>query len=340
MERAAAGTFASVGLELGGKDPAYVCDDVKLEHAVDNLVDGAFFNSGQCCCGIERIYVHEKLYAPFVEGFVDLTGKYVFGNPLDPETTIGPMARRASPTSCADRRARRCARAPRRISTRSTSTDFGRLALSRAAGADRRRPSDGGDARGKLRAGDRHHEGARRRRGDRADERQPLRADGLGLDHRPRPAAAIGDRIETGTFFMNRCDYLDPALTWTGVKDTGRGAVAVEIGYRGADPAEDPITCGELLRMTSPPTPTGTIRPPSASARGGIAELADACKAAGIRQPLLVTDPGLAKLAITRARARRCMRAGLTRRRSSPMSAEPGRDERRARHRVFRGGQA
>ena len=62
IERAAAGTFTTLGLELGGKDPAYVCDDAKLDHAVDNLVDGAFYNSGQCCCGIERIYVHEKVY--------------------------------------------------------------------------------------------------------------------------------------------------------------------------------------------------------------------------------------------------------------------------------------
>ena len=83
IERAAAGTFASLGLELGGKDPAYVLPDAKLDHAIENLVDGAFFNSGQCCCGIERIYVHEKVYEPFVEGFVDLTKKYVVGNPLD-----------------------------------------------------------------------------------------------------------------------------------------------------------------------------------------------------------------------------------------------------------------
>src|SRR5215813_1293458 len=93
VERAAAGTFATLGLELGGKDPAYVCDDAKLDHAVENLVDGSFFNSGQSCCGIERIYVHEKVFEPFVEGFVDLTKKYVVGNPLDQETTIGPMAR-------------------------------------------------------------------------------------------------------------------------------------------------------------------------------------------------------------------------------------------------------
>src|SRR5688572_1872540 len=93
VERAAAGTFASLGLELGGKDPAYVRDDVKLDHAVENLVDGAFFNSGQSCCGNERIYVQERVFEPFLDGFVELTRKYVVGNPLEAETTIGPMAR-------------------------------------------------------------------------------------------------------------------------------------------------------------------------------------------------------------------------------------------------------
>ena len=68
IEQAAAGTFAGVGLELGGKDPAYVRPDADLAHAVENLVDGAFFNSGQCCCGIERIYVHADVYRRFVDG--------------------------------------------------------------------------------------------------------------------------------------------------------------------------------------------------------------------------------------------------------------------------------
>ena len=67
IEKAAAGTFMTLGLELGGKDPAYVLPDAKLDHAIANLVDGAFYNSGQCCCGIERIYVNEKLYDAFVD---------------------------------------------------------------------------------------------------------------------------------------------------------------------------------------------------------------------------------------------------------------------------------
>jgi acyl-CoA reductase-like NAD-dependent aldehyde dehydrogenase len=93
MERAAAGTFTTLGLELGGKDPAYVAPDANLKFAIENLVDGAFFNSGQCCCGIERIYVHESRYEAFVKGFVELTAQYVLGDPLDQATTLGPMAR-------------------------------------------------------------------------------------------------------------------------------------------------------------------------------------------------------------------------------------------------------
>jgi acyl-CoA reductase-like NAD-dependent aldehyde dehydrogenase len=92
VERAAAGTFVGIGLELGGKDPAYVRADADLEAAVEGIVDGAMYNAGQCCCGIERIYVHESLYEPFVEGAVALTSKYVLGNPLDQATTLGPMA--------------------------------------------------------------------------------------------------------------------------------------------------------------------------------------------------------------------------------------------------------
>ena len=97
VERAAAGSFASLGLELGGKDPAYVREDVKLDHAVENLVDGSFYNSGQCCCGIERIYVHERVYQPFVDAFVDLTRKYVVGDPLDQVPVVAGDHQRPRP---------------------------------------------------------------------------------------------------------------------------------------------------------------------------------------------------------------------------------------------------
>ena len=93
MEEAAAGRFINVGLELGGKDPAYVRPDANLSHAIENLVDGAFFNSGQSCCAIERIYVHQQVWDDFLDGFVELTKQYVLGSPLDEATTLGPLVR-------------------------------------------------------------------------------------------------------------------------------------------------------------------------------------------------------------------------------------------------------
>ena len=114
IERAAAGTFASLGLELGGKDPAYVRADAELDHAIENLVDGAFYNSGQCCCGIERIYVARARLRRVRRGLRRSHPQICLGDPLDQATTLGPMARAASPTRCAGRSPRRCARAPRR----------------------------------------------------------------------------------------------------------------------------------------------------------------------------------------------------------------------------------
>ncbi len=73
IQRAAAERFIGTGLELGGCDPAYVRHDANVAHAIENLVDGAYFNSGQSCCGIQRVYVHERVYDRFVEGWLDLT---------------------------------------------------------------------------------------------------------------------------------------------------------------------------------------------------------------------------------------------------------------------------
>jgi acyl-CoA reductase-like NAD-dependent aldehyde dehydrogenase len=69
--------LSATGLELGGKDPAYVRHDVDIDYAAEQLVDGSFFNSGQCCCAIERIYVHEKVYDQFLQKFVELTKVFI-----------------------------------------------------------------------------------------------------------------------------------------------------------------------------------------------------------------------------------------------------------------------
>ncbi|NNG04204.1 MAG: aldehyde dehydrogenase family protein [Inquilinus sp.] len=232
MERAAAGTFATLGLELGGKDPAYVLPDADMDAAIANLVDGAFYNSGQCCCGIERVYVHENVYEPFVEGFVNLSRNYTLGDPLDPETTLGPMARpqtaalvreqiagalRAGATAHVD-----AAAFPRDAA----GTPY--LAPQVLTGVNHQMAVMTEESFGPV-------VGIMKVRDDEEaiglmnDSSFGLTASIWTVD--AARAEAIGQRVETGTVFMNRCDYVDPGLVWTGVKDTGRGASLSRVGY-------------------------------------------------------------------------------------------------------------
>ena len=229
MERAAAGTFTGLGLELGGKDPGYVMEDADLEAAVDTLIDGAMFNSGQCCCGIERIYVLETLFEPFVEKAVAIVQGYKLGNPLHPETTLGPMAH----VRFADEV---------RAQTKEA------LADGATAHIDPFAEDDGGAYLSPQILTNVTHDmrvmrdesfgpvvGIMAVRDD--DEAVTLMNDsafGLTASLWTRDidrAAHIGNQIETGTVFMNRADYLDPGLCWTGCKDTGRGGGLSVIGY-------------------------------------------------------------------------------------------------------------
>ncbi|UUY10088.1 aldehyde dehydrogenase family protein [Pseudomonas sp. J452] len=232
MESAAAGHFIGVGLELGGKDPAYVRADANLAHAVENLVDGSFFNSGQSCCGIERIYVDKALYPAFVEGFVELTKQYVLGNPLQEATTLGPLVR-------------------------SEAAEFvrGQIAEARAKGAKALIDAKAfaADAPGSAYLAPQvltqvNHDMAVMRQesfgpvvgimpvaGD-AEAIALMNDSPYGLSAAIwssdlAAAEHIGQQLDTGTVFMNRCDYLDPALAWTGVKHSGRGATLSSLGY-------------------------------------------------------------------------------------------------------------
>ncbi len=228
VQRAAAGRFIGTALELGGKDPAYVRHDADLAHAVENLVDGAMFNSGQSCCGIERIYVHERLYDEFVERAVKLTGEYVLGNPLDPATTLGPMVRTAA-------------------------AEFVRGQIAEAVSMGAAAHVDIPDREGTPYLSPRVLTGVSHKmrvmteetfgpvapvmRVSSDDEAVALMNDsayGLTAAIWTSDAGAaveIGGRIETGTWFQNRCDYLDPALAWTGVRDSGRGCALSVLGY-------------------------------------------------------------------------------------------------------------
>lgn len=232
MQKAAVSEFIPVGLELGGKDAAYVRADANLDATAENLIDGAFFNSGQSCCGIERIYVHEDRFDEFVEKFVAGTKGYVLGDPMDEATTLGPM-----------------------VNARAANVARGQVADAVRDGAKAHIDTDlfpMDDGKGAYMAPQvltqvNHSMSVMK------DESfapvvgiMPVASDaeaiklmndsefGLtasiwtaDLDK----AQGLGDQLDVGTVFMNRCDYLDPALAWTGVKNTGRGCTLSALGY-------------------------------------------------------------------------------------------------------------
>lgn len=232
VQRAAAERFIATGLELGGKDPAYVRADANLPFAIENLVDGALFNSGQSCCGIERIYVHEKMYDDFVQGATALVNQYILGNPLDTNVHLGPMVR----TSAAEFVRGQIQEAVSQGAT--LLIDEGLFSLSQSntpylapqllvnVNHSMRIMTEEtfGPAVGIMKVS--------------SDEEaiQLMNDSDYGLTASVwtsdvEAALQIGNQIETGTWFMNRCDYLDPELAWTGIKDSGRGCTLSALGY-------------------------------------------------------------------------------------------------------------
>ena len=229
IEKAAAGTFTGVGTELGGKDPGYVMEDADLEAAAETLIDGAMFNSGQCCCGIERIYVQESLFDDFLKKAISIVSNYKLGNPLDMDTTLGPMANIRFANHVRDQ-----------------ITDA--LKKGAIAHISNFQEDDGGvyltpqiltNVDHSMKVMTEESFGP-------VVGIMPVKDDleaislmndsefGLTVSLWTRDlqrAIKIGDEIETGTVFLNRADYLDPALCWTGCKNTGRGGSLSEIGF-------------------------------------------------------------------------------------------------------------
>jgi acyl-CoA reductase-like NAD-dependent aldehyde dehydrogenase len=229
---ATAAGFATAGLELGGKDPAYVRADANLGHAIETLTDGAFFNSGQSCCGIKRIYVAESRYQEFVDGVVDLTRKYRLGSPLDPDTTIGPVVRAAAADAVRSQVQEAVAHGARQLIDEKlfASSSVGTPYLAPQVLVDVNhsmaimREETFGPAVGIMSVGS--DEQAVRLMNDSAFG---LTAAIFSAD--AARAETLGDSLETGTVFLNRCDYLDPALAWTGVKNSGRGCTLSRVGF-------------------------------------------------------------------------------------------------------------
>lgn len=232
IERAAAGTFVGTGLELGGKDPGYVRVDADLDAAVDTLMDGAMYNAGQCCCGIERVYVHESLHDAFVEKSVAWVSGLKLGNPLEQETTLGPMANRRFADTVRAQTAEAVAAGAKPLVDPALfpadSGDSAYLAPQILVGVDHSMrvmtEESFGPVVGIMPVRDDEEAIALMN-----DCRYGLTASVWTGDI--EAAEAIGARIETGTVFMNRADYLDPALCWTGCKETGRGAALSHLGY-------------------------------------------------------------------------------------------------------------
>jgi acyl-CoA reductase-like NAD-dependent aldehyde dehydrogenase len=232
VERAAAGHFKGVALELGGKDPAYVRPDADLEYSAVNLVDGAMFNSGQSCCGVERIYVHESIYQPFVEAFVAETLRLRLGNPLEPETTLGPMVRTEAAEFVRAQIAEAIAQGaqalinPKDFPADAPGTPY--LAPQVLVNVNHRMRVMVEESFGPV-------VGIMPVKSDEEalllmnDSPYGLTASIWSQDE--DAALRLGAGLETGTVFLNRCDYLDPALAWTGVKESGRGCSLSVLGY-------------------------------------------------------------------------------------------------------------
>lgn len=232
MEAAAVGHFLGMGLELGGKDPAYVRADADIAHAVENLVDGSFFNSGQSCCGIERIYVDKSIYPEFVDRFVALTKTYVLGSPLDEATTLGPVIK---PSAAEFVRGQ----IKQAIEMGANALIDASLFPANKEGTAYLAPQVLVDVNHQMSVMRDESFGPvvgimSIESDAQAIELMNDSEFGLTASIWTKDLAAaerIGDQIQTGTVFMNRCDALDPALVWTGVKNTGRGATLASVGY-------------------------------------------------------------------------------------------------------------
>jgi len=227
VQRAASERFIDVGLELGGKDPAYVAADAELGFAVENLVDGACYNAGQSCCAVERVYVHENLYEEFLERAATAMSAYRTGDPLEEGTTLGPMVRASSVSFLEEQVAEALERGARLVcgGTRIDDRFFPATLLADCPqDADvMQEESFGPILPARAVAGD--------------DEALALMNDSrFGLTASIWTAdASRAERfvreLAAGTVFQNRCDYLDPCLPWTGVGDSGKGSTLSPYGF-------------------------------------------------------------------------------------------------------------
>jgi acyl-CoA reductase-like NAD-dependent aldehyde dehydrogenase len=217
-------------LELGGKDPVYVCDDADLGHAAPSVAVGAFYNTGQSCCAVERVYVHEQIFEAFVEGFVKSVRAFVVGDPTDEATFIGPVTR------------------PAQLDVLEAQVEDARAKGARVLLGGRRRPGPGSwfeptvvteaDHRMELMREESFGPviGIQKVRDDdhaldlMNDTRYGLTAGVYSKDQ--GRATRILARVRTGSVYWNCCDRVSPRLPWSGRGHSGIGATLGLDGIR------------------------------------------------------------------------------------------------------------
>jgi acyl-CoA reductase-like NAD-dependent aldehyde dehydrogenase len=224
--------FIDVGLELGGKDPAYVTADAPFDFSVNNVVEGAMYNAGQSCCGIERVYVEASIYDRFLEAAIAVAKQdYRPGDPSDPATTFGPMAQPNAPKTILGQ-VEEARRLGARVILGGKPTQLGGRGRffepTIVADTDHRmavaREETFGPVVAIQKVKDDQEAIARMN-----DSAYGLTASVWTKD--VERGTRILDQLDAGTVYLNRCDYLDPLLAWTGVKDSGKGASLSKLGF-------------------------------------------------------------------------------------------------------------
>jgi acyl-CoA reductase-like NAD-dependent aldehyde dehydrogenase len=230
VQRSASSQFIDVGLELGGKDPAYIRQDADLNSAISGVMDGVFYNGGQSCCAVERIYVHKLLFDKFVEGAVEFMNKLKIGDPMDDATDLGPMAQENGIKTVEDQ-LKDATDKGAKIMTHPGHVRGGKNYILPAILTDVNHDMEVmmeetfGPIVGIMAV--KSDEEAIRLMND-----SPYGLTASVWTNDAKKAIQIGSQIETGTFFMNQCDFLDPALPWVGVKDSGRGCTLSALGLQ------------------------------------------------------------------------------------------------------------
>jgi acyl-CoA reductase-like NAD-dependent aldehyde dehydrogenase len=230
VQTSASSQFMDVGLELGGKDPAYIREDANLYSAVPGIMDGVFYNAGQSCCAVERIYVHHSLFDEFVEQAAQFMDNLKIGDPMNASINMGPLAQKSG-IKTVENQLKDATDKGSKILTYPGSVPDGENYILPAIliNVNHQMEIMMEETFGPI-------VGIMAVQSD--EEAINLMNDSLyGLTasvwtNDVENAIEIGSRIETGTFFMNRCDYLDPALPWVGIKDSGKGCTLSALGIQ------------------------------------------------------------------------------------------------------------